>query len=77
MPHDPTTPRVRSVRGAVARLVALTVCALASAAYAGPKVTLTYHGDNEGLPATAAIEFEDVRSGVSPVGFALYQARPA
>ena len=77
MRHDPGPRRIRQGTFAVAVVAGLAVCALADAALAGPKVTLTYHGEIEGLPATASIEYEDLRIGVSPQGFALHQGRPA
>lgn len=63
--HLGTTAR----RVAAAALVALAVCASATDAEAGPKVTLTYTGEIEGLPAVATIEFEDVRIGPNRIGF--------
>ncbi len=56
----------------VARVVlfaCLVLVGVAKQVQAGPMITLRYAGEIEGVPATATLTFEDIRTGVNPPGF--------
>jgi hypothetical protein len=54
----------------------LLTWSLAAAAQTAPTITLTYHGEIEGLQSTASMQFEDLRLMASGTGFFTFGGRP-